>query len=146
MDLDVDIWTTTSSTVVTKVMYPDYATIFACVCASLFAVVGVIGENAEFELSTICNNHICDLFAGNLITLLALIRCPKLRNHATTAFIISLCISDLFFCAISMPLQAIRYAMKEWTLGDTLCQIFPVVLYGNVAVSLLSMVCITLNR
>ena len=80
------------------------------------------------------------------MTLLALVRCPKLRNHATTAFIISLCISDLLFCSISMPLQAIRYAMKEWTLGDTLCQIFPVVLYGNVAVSLLSMVCITLNR
>lgn len=27
-----------------KLVYPDYATIFACVCASLFAVVGVIGK------------------------------------------------------------------------------------------------------
>lgn len=36
--------------------------------------------------------------------------------------------------------------MQAWTLGETLCKIFPVIFYSNVAVSLLSMVGITLNR
>uniref|UniRef100_A0A1B0CGF8 G-protein coupled receptors family 1 profile domain-containing protein n=2 Tax=Lutzomyia longipalpis TaxID=7200 RepID=A0A1B0CGF8_LUTLO len=100
-------------------IYPEYATIFAAVCASIFTVIGIL---------------------GNLITILALLRCPKLRSHATTAFVLSLCISDLLFCSMSLPLQAIRYTWQKWTLGETLCHVFPVILYGNVAVSLLSMI------
>lgn len=38
------------------------------------------------------------------------------------------------------------FPFQSWTFGDTLCKIFPVIFYGNVAVSLLSMVGITLNR
>uniref|UniRef100_A0A1A9W9Z2 G-protein coupled receptors family 1 profile domain-containing protein n=1 Tax=Glossina brevipalpis TaxID=37001 RepID=A0A1A9W9Z2_9MUSC len=72
--------------------------------------------------------------------------CPKIRGHATTAFVLSLCISDLLFCSLSLPLTAVRFFQEKWTFGDTLCKIFPVVFYGNVAVSLLSMVGITLNR
>lgn len=107
------------------------------------------------------------LILGNLITILALLRCSKLRSHATTAFVLSLCISDLLFCTISLPLTAVRYInevsvylivdskflftfflilFQAWTLGETLCKLFPVLFYGNVAVSLLSMVGITLNR
>lgn len=45
MDLDVAIVaSTTHASSVERVEYPDYATIFASVCASVFAVVGVIGE------------------------------------------------------------------------------------------------------
>ncbi|XP_055713608.1 protein trapped in endoderm-1 [Phlebotomus papatasi] len=106
-------------------IYPDYATIFAAVCASIFTVVGVL---------------------GNAITIIALLKCPKLRSHATTAFVLSLCISDLLLCSMSLPLQAIRYTWQKWTLGEALCHVFPVILYGNVAVSLLSMVGITMNR
>lgn len=39
-----------------------------------------------------------------------------------------------------------NYDLQAWIMGDTLCKIFPVVFYSNVAFSLLSMVCITLNR
>lgn len=88
----------------------------------------------------------CVFYAGNLITALALLRCPKLRGHATTTFVLSLCVSDLLFCSINLPLTASRYLYEKWILGDVLCQLFPVIFYGNVAVSLLSMVAITLNR
>lgn len=110
--------------------------------------------------------------AGNLITLLALLKSPTIREHATTAFVISLSISDLLFCSFSLPLTAVRFfqevrmgaiatlilvltytypflslsSPQSWTFGSTLCKIFPVIFYGNVAVSLLSMVGITLNR
>nr|WKF45127.1 gustatory receptor 19 [Podabrus annulatus] len=110
---------------VTRIKYPREATIFASVCAIIFCIVGVV---------------------GNLVTVLALIRCPKLRSHATTAFVLSLCISDLLFCSVNLPLTASRYIHEAWTFGDALCQLFPVLFYGNVAVSLLNMVAITLNR
>ncbi|XP_069694403.1 protein trapped in endoderm-1 isoform X2 [Periplaneta americana] len=108
-----------------EIFYPRGATIFASVCAVLFSVVGVV---------------------GNLITAVALLRCSKLRHHATTAFVISLCMSDLLFCSINLPLTASRYINQAWVLSCTLCKLFAFFFYGNVAVSLLSMVAITINR
>ncbi|XP_036319876.1 protein trapped in endoderm-1 [Rhagoletis pomonella] len=108
-----------------SIIYPHAATLFAAVCASIFTVIGIF---------------------GNLITIIALLKCPKIRGHATTAFILSLSVSDLLFCSFSLPLTAVRYYEEGWTFGETLCKIFPVIFYGNVAVSLLSMVAITLNR
>ncbi|XP_066997330.1 protein trapped in endoderm-1 isoform X2 [Anabrus simplex] len=110
---------------VIAISYPRGATIFASVCAVTFSVVGAI---------------------GNLVTALALLRCSKLRQHTTTAFVISLCVSDLLFCSINLPLTASRYINEAWVLSPTTCKLFPFFFYGNVAASLLSMVGITLNR
>ncbi|GBP19546.1 Protein trapped in endoderm-1 [Eumeta japonica] len=82
---------------------------------------------------------------GNSVTCAALLTHPRLRGHATTLFVISLCASDLLFSAISLPLTAVRFATQRWTLGSTLCQMFAFLFYGNEAVSLLSMVAITIN-
>lgn len=84
--------------------------------------------------------------SGNLVTVIALLKYTRLRRHATTAFVISLSISDLIFSAVNLPLTASRYLNEAWVLGETLCKIFPLFFYGNVAVSLLSMVAITINR
>ncbi|EFN87101.1 protein trapped in endoderm-1 [Harpegnathos saltator] len=105
--------------------YARPVTIATAVCAVIFSIVGVL---------------------GNLITVIALLRYTRLRRHATTAFVINLSISDLIFSAINLPLTASRYLNEAWVLGKTLCQIFPLFFYGNVAVSLLSMVAITINR
>ncbi|XP_017006633.2 protein trapped in endoderm-1 [Drosophila takahashii] len=123
MDMDMNITTTTEAP--GGPIYPHSATLFAAISACVFVIIGVL---------------------GNLITLLALLKSPTIREHATTAFVISLSISDLLFCSFSLPLTAVRYFKESWTFGDTLCTIFPVIFYGNVAVSLLSMVGITLNR
>ncbi|XP_076289496.1 trapped in endoderm 1 [Lasioglossum baleicum] len=105
--------------------FPRWVTIVAAVCAIIFSVVGV---------------------AGNLVTVIALLKYTRLRRHATTAFVISLSISDLIFSAVNLPLTASRFLREAWVLGETLCKIFPLLFYGNVAVSLLSMVAITVNR
>ncbi|KOB76248.1 Protein trapped in endoderm-1 [Operophtera brumata] len=104
--------------------YPTEATILAAVCACIFSVVGVV---------------------GNLVTTVALLMHPKLRTHVTTMFVLSLCVSDLLFCSINLPLTANRYIQQHWGLGPQLCQMFAFVFYGNEAVSLLSMVAITIN-
>ncbi|CAG9088727.1 unnamed protein product [Plutella xylostella] len=82
----------------------------------------------------------------NFITTVALLMHPKLRGHVTTMFVLSLCVSDLLFCSINLPLTASRYVKERWDFGDQLCQMFAFVFYGNEAVSLLSMVAITINR
>ncbi|XP_003485278.1 protein trapped in endoderm-1 [Bombus impatiens] len=105
--------------------FPRSVTMAAAICAIIFSIVGV---------------------AGNLVTVIALLRYTRLRRHATTAFVISLSISDLIFSAVNLPLTASRYLKEAWVLGETLCKIFPLFFYGNVAVSLLSMVAITINR
>ncbi|KAF7396503.1 protein trapped in endoderm-1 [Vespula maculifrons] len=105
--------------------YSRSATIAAAICAIIFSIVGIL---------------------GNLVTVIALLKYTRLRRHATTAFVISLSVSDLIFSAVNLPLTASRYLNEAWVLGDTLCQIFPLFFYGNVAVSLLSMVAITINR
>ncbi|CAB3222065.1 unnamed protein product [Arctia plantaginis] len=83
---------------------------------------------------------------GNLVTTVALLMHPKLRGHVTTMFVLSLCVSDLLFCSINLPLTANRYIQQHWGLGPSLCQMFAFIFYGNEAVSLLSMVAITINR
>ncbi|XP_041987399.1 protein trapped in endoderm-1 isoform X3 [Aricia agestis] len=108
-----------------ETIYPREATIVAAACACIFSVVGVI---------------------GNLVTTIALALHPKLRGHVTTMFVLSLCVSDLLFCSINLPLTASRYIQQRWVFGPQLCQMFAFVFYGNEAVSLLSMVAITINR
>lgn len=80
------------------------------------------------------------------MTILALVRDSRLRSNATTTFVISLCFSDFLFCAFNLPLTASRYIHQKWVFGVDLCKAFPVIFYGNVALSLLNMVSITINR
>lgn len=83
---------------------------------------------------------------GNLLTIFALVRCPKVRNVAAD-FIISLCVADCLFCLIVLPFMAMRYIEGSWTHGDgILCTFVPFVQYGNVGVSLLCIAMITINR
>ncbi|XP_037943819.1 G-protein coupled receptor moody isoform X3 [Teleopsis dalmanni] len=82
---------------------------------------------------------------GNLLTIIALIKYPKVRNVAA-AFIISLCLADLIFCMLVLPFSGIRYIQGTWTHGELLCKLIPFIQYGNVGVSLLCIGMITINR
>lgn len=97
-------------------------------------------KKSTLKISTIL------LFTGNLITIVALLNCQRLRKHPTTYFLLSLTFSDFLFCLISMPLQSVRYWNQAWVFGDVLCKVFPLVLYSNIAISTLSMILMTLNR
>lgn len=104
--------------------YPRALLCFGAVCFVTFAIIGVL---------------------GNLISILALSRCTRLRN-ATTAFIVNLCFADLLFCSFSMPLSAIQFIDENWYFGEVLCKLFALFRYSNGAVSLFSVIAITVNR
>ena len=77
---------------------------------------------------------------GNLVTVVSLVRDRKLRAQVTSVFVISLAVSDLLFCSINLPLTAVRFFQRAWTLGPLLCRLYPFFFYGNYAASLISMV------
>ncbi|OXU26858.1 hypothetical protein TSAR_016616 [Trichomalopsis sarcophagae] len=82
---------------------------------------------------------------GNLLTIIALLKYPKVRNVAA-AFIISLCVADFIFCLLVLPFDSIRFIDASWADVRFLCALVPFLRYGNVGVSLLSVGAITINR
>ncbi|XP_011635607.1 G-protein coupled receptor moody [Pogonomyrmex barbatus] len=110
--------------VILFVDYSRWLLCFAAACCILFMLVGI---------------------PGNLITVIALFRTKKLRN-ATAVFIMNLSISDLMFCCFNLPLATSTFWHRSWLHGPLLCRLFPLLRYGLVAVSLFSVLAITINR
>nr|XP_023020824.1 G-protein coupled receptor moody-like isoform X2 [Leptinotarsa decemlineata] len=82
---------------------------------------------------------------GNSLTIVALLRHSKLRTVAA-AFIASLCISDLMLCFLVLPFSASQFLHGTWIHGPMLCTMVPILRYGSVGVSLLSITAISINR
>ncbi|XP_059482548.1 G-protein coupled receptor moody-like [Neocloeon triangulifer] len=82
---------------------------------------------------------------GNLLTILVYSLTPKIRN-ATAAFIVSLSFADLFFCIFVLPFSASRFIHGKWKYGDFVCKLYSFVEFGNVGVSLLFIMMISINR
>ncbi|XP_065205285.1 G-protein coupled receptor moody isoform X2 [Planococcus citri] len=97
---------------------------FAAMCCLLFMIVGIL---------------------GNLITIVALLGCKKELN-ATAIFIINLSASDFMFCVFNLPLAASTFWLRRWKQGYLVCQLYPLMRYGLVAVSLFTILAITINR
>ncbi|XP_023341816.1 G-protein coupled receptor moody isoform X3 [Eurytemora carolleeae] len=87
---------------------------------------------------------VCGL-PGNIVTILALCKCKKVRN-TTAIFIINLSVSDLLFCSFNLPLAASVFQARRWVWGSQLCQLFPFLRYGLLAVSIFNILAITINR
>ncbi|KAG5323919.1 MOODY protein, partial [Acromyrmex charruanus] len=104
--------------------FPKPLRIFAAVMAIIIMIIGL---------------------AGNLLTIVALCKYPKVRNVAA-AFIISLCIADFVFCLLVLPFDSIRFVNASWADIRFFCIFVPFLRYGNVGVSLLSVAAITINR
>ncbi|XP_076661702.1 G-protein coupled receptor moody isoform X2 [Halictus rubicundus] len=69
----------------------------------------------------------------------------NLRN-ATAIFILNLSVSDLMFCCFNLPLATSTFWHSSWPHGALLCRLFPLLRYGLVAVSLFTILSITINR
>lgn len=104
--------------------YPSELLYFAAACCIAFVIIGV---------------------PGNLITIIALAKSPRLRN-ATSAFIINLCVADGLYLSFTLPLAASTFIYKTWIYSNALCVIFPLLRYSNAAVSLFTIIAITVNR
>jgi hypothetical protein len=50
------------------------------------------------------------------------------------------------FCCFNLPLAASTFWQRAWRHGYLLCELFPLTRYGLVAVSLFTVLAITINR
>ncbi|XP_035437483.2 G-protein coupled receptor moody-like [Spodoptera frugiperda] len=104
--------------------YSDTLLGFASACCVAFMVIGI---------------------PGNLTTIIALARCRKVRN-ATAIFIINLHICDVIFGSLILPLTAITFLQKHWTHGWTMCRVYAYCKFTLNAVSIFTVLAITINR
>ena len=78
-------------------------------------------------------------FSLNLLVIVSLIYYPRTRRHVTTPFIISLSFYDLVYAGIILPVYAARFSNRESPLSEGLCKFFPVIFYGTMGSSLISL-------
>lgn len=124
LDLDLQVDLTSDGRQVLFEGYSDELLTIAWMACIVFIIVGV---------------------PGNLLTIIALSRGRQTRN-STAIFIINLSCSDLLFGCFNLPLAASTFRERAWTHSDLLCRLFPMLRYGLLAVSLLSVSLITINR
>ncbi|XP_033221119.1 C-C chemokine receptor type 3-like [Belonocnema kinseyi] len=77
--------------------------------------------------------------------ILATSEAQKLRN-ATAVFIMNLSVSDLMFFCFNLPLATSTFWHSSWLYGHLICRPFPSLRYGLVALSLFTVLAITINR
>ena len=58
----------------------------------------------------------------------------------------NLALSDLIFCCFNLPLATSTFWHRVWLHGPLLCRLFPLLRYGLIAVSLFTILAITINR
>ncbi|KAM5291955.1 C-C chemokine receptor type 2-like [Ctenodactylus gundi] len=61
-------------------------------------------------------------FVGNVLVVLVLVNCKRLRSM-TDIYLLNLAVSDLLFL-LSLPFWAHYATAKEWVFGDALCKFF----------------------
>lgn len=119
-----------------------------------------------------CLVFMCIGVPGNLLTIMALLRCKQVctpvekggaalcprileaavvlskfqRHQPTTIFVMNLSLSDLLFGLFNLPLASSTFLRRTWTYGDFLCRLYPLFRYGLLAVSLFTVSLITINR
>ncbi|XP_026730265.1 G-protein coupled receptor moody-like isoform X2 [Trichoplusia ni] len=69
----------------------------------------------------------------------------KLWN-ATAVFIINLHITDVLFGILILPLSAMTFAQRHWIYGIVMCRVYALLKYGLNAVSIFTILAITINR
>lgn len=110
-----------------------------------------LNRSISYTFPTFCQqqpySYMSDIFyffflLTNIISFIPLF---QVRN-ATAVFIINLSVSDLSFCCFNLPLAASTFWYRSWIHGQLLCRLFPLVRYGLLAVSLFTILAITINR
>ena len=61
-------------------------------------------------------------------------------------FIVNLALCDVVMCAVCMPFSLVKYVLKRWVLGATMCRVVPALATIDVFVSTLTILAIAGDR
>ncbi|KAG8283452.1 hypothetical protein J6590_016712 [Homalodisca vitripennis] len=84
------------------------------------------------------------LFA-NLVVSFVVARRPQMHT-ARNLFIVNLTLSDMTLCVICMPFTLLKIIRREWSMGELLCKLVPVLQGTNILVSVGTITVIALDR
>lgn len=90
------------SNITATVQYPQYLQIMAFVIGVPVIIFGCI---------------------GNFMTLLTLFKTPVLQTPANV-FLMSLALSDILQCTVTIPIQLTVYLCQSWPFSDTFCRVY----------------------
>ncbi|XP_055985252.1 C-C chemokine receptor type 5-like [Sorex fumeus] len=82
-------------------------------------------------------------FLGNLLVVLTLIKCKKLKSMSNI-YLLNLAISDLL-SLLTLPFWAL-YAANKWTLGDAMCKLVTGMYYIGYFGGVFFIILLTINR
>ncbi|GFO25136.1 orexin receptor type 2 [Plakobranchus ocellatus] len=84
-------------------------------------------------------------FMGNMFVILVVLRHRHMRT-LTNVFFLNLTIGDFMVTVICIPITLGNYVYLDWIYGDLMCKVTPFLQSTAVAVSVLSMLSISINR
>ena len=94
----------------------------------LFVAIGIIG------------------LLGNSLVVAVILLDRKMRQSVTNIFIMNLAIADFLIMLLGVP-EIIQFMMNQgWLLGDALCKMNRFILVCSLYVSILSLVCVCVER
>lgn len=82
---------------------------------------------------------------GNILTVLAILT-SRLRNNINSILICNLSFADAVYCCVVLPLQAMAFHNKAWTLNDILCELEAALRICLIGVNMLLLSCIAFYR
>ena len=85
------------------------------------------------------------ILMANIILIVVILRCPRLRRQRFHMFIISLALADILVGLI-MPLMTLALKEQMWPFGSTLCQVFTSVQKISLAASFFNFLGISVDR
>ncbi|UJR13978.1 hypothetical protein I4U23_000981 [Adineta vaga] len=106
---------------------PQTSFIFACVLFFTYAVIFLIGLTA------------------NIFVIVMIIKRRRMRT-LTNRFLLNLAISDLIATLICLPPTAYHYYEKQWIFGEFLCRFVPFMQGTSVAVSIFTLMAVSIDR
>nr|XP_053639900.1 neuropeptide Y receptor type 6-like [Cherax quadricarinatus]XP_053639902.1 neuropeptide Y receptor type 6-like [Cherax quadricarinatus]XP_053639903.1 neuropeptide Y receptor type 6-like [Cherax quadricarinatus]XP_053639904.1 neuropeptide Y receptor type 6-like [Cherax quadricarinatus] len=104
-----------------------------------------LGTAAKVSLITIYSLLITVGILGNLIVAFVIGHRPELRT-ARNVYIVNLTVSDVSMCLVCMPFTLVGLLHKNWSLGNLICKLVPVLQCTNILVSTATIVAIAADR
>ena len=98
------------------------------VSGTVFVTIGIIG------------------LLGNSLVVAVILLDRKMRQSVTNIFIMNLAIADFLIMLLGIP-EIIQFMMNQgWLLGEALCKMNRFILVCSLYVSILSLVCVCVER
>ncbi|EEB20399.1 class A rhodopsin-like G-protein coupled receptor GPRcck1, putative [Pediculus humanus corporis] len=82
---------------------------------------------------------------GNIVVILTLVKNIRMRTN-TNVFLLNLAVSDLILAVLCMPFTLIGTLLRDFVFGETMCKLVPYLQATSVAVSVWTLVAISIER